>query len=140
MNPIEPRYASSEVRQNRDRLVEAGFVYAGERSDGHFDFIHPTGQTFVLSGTPTRGQTPLVKDVCRKVAGIGQRGGFDRTAQRTRQARVRAQREAEIAKAAEARRAREADSTARAKAHARHRELAQMAHLMGMNVYSQSLI
>lgn len=140
MSVIEPRYANSEVRQNRDRLVAAGFVYAGERGDGHFDFVHPTGQTFVLAGTPARGQTAIVKDVCRKVAGIGQRGSFDRAAQRARLIRARAQRDAELANAAAQRDELAQRRDAHAKARARQRELAQTAHLMGMTGYSRSLI
>lgn len=99
---LEPRYGQKQTRQDRDLLVKAGFVYAGMRSDGHYLFINPAdGFEQTLSDTPSGGwQHKAITHMLRKRYGYGERGGFNRQAQRDRATRTRAAKADSLAQAA----------------------------------------
>lgn len=84
MNEL-PRFAKKDTRKLAEEAVEAGFVYLGDDSKGHAQFLHAdSGYNLSLSETPGHGQIKRVRDIIARATGR-RRGGFDRAAQRRRQ-------------------------------------------------------
>src|SRR5690242_11937222 len=81
-----PRFAKKDTRKLAEEAIEAGFVYVGDDTKGHSQFLHAdSGFNLSLSETPGRGQIKRVRDIIARATGH-RRGGFDRAKQRQKQA------------------------------------------------------